>query len=49
MKVEAFYVLKVFGLYKDVDAKVTELLSIISKLSEKWLQVQGFNSRLFLV
>lgn len=36
--VKAFYVLKVSGLYKTVDAKVAQLLSIISRLSEKWLQ-----------
>lgn len=36
--VKAFYVLKVSNLYKTVDAKVNELLSIISSLSEKWLQ-----------
>lgn len=36
--VKAFYVLKVSDLYKNVDAKVTQLLSIISSLSEKWLQ-----------
>ena len=35
---KAFYVLKVADLYKNVDAKVNELLIIISKLSEKWLQ-----------
>lgn len=36
--VKAFYVLKVSDLYKNVDAKVAQLLSIISELSEKWLQ-----------
>jgi S-adenosylhomocysteine hydrolase len=35
---KAFYVLKVSDLYKTVDAKVNELLSIISSLSKKWLQ-----------
>jgi hypothetical protein len=34
----AFYVLKVADQYKKVDAKVDELLALISKLAEKWLQ-----------
>ncbi|WP_344672868.1 mobilization protein [Sphingobacterium kyonggiense] len=34
----AFYALKTAELYKEVDRRVDELLSIISKLAEKWLQ-----------
>lgn len=34
----AYYVMKVAGLYKNVDAKVDRLLVLISKLTEKWLQ-----------
>nr|WP_121271683.1 plasmid mobilization relaxosome protein MobC [Pedobacter schmidteae] len=34
----AFYVLKVAEQYKKVDEKVERLLTIISKLAEKWLQ-----------
>lgn len=33
----AFYVLKTAELYKQVGGKVEELLTIISKLAEKWL------------
>lgn len=33
----AFYVMKTAGLYKQVGGKVEELLTIISKLAEKWL------------
>lgn len=32
------YVLKVAGLYKNVDEKVDRLIIIISQLAEKWLQ-----------
>jgi len=35
---QAFYVLKVADLYKNVDEKVDRLLVIISQLAEKWLQ-----------
>ena len=34
----AFYVLKVANQYKKVDTKVDELLTLISKLADKWLQ-----------
>lgn len=34
----AFYVLKVANQYKKVDAKVDDLLTLISKLADKWLQ-----------
>lgn len=34
----AFYALKTAQLYQEVGAKVDELLSIISKLAQKWLQ-----------
>ena len=34
----AFYVLKTADLYQHVDAKVERLLTLISKLAEKWLQ-----------
>ncbi|NQX42348.1 mobilisation protein (MobC) [Pedobacter steynii] len=34
----AFYVLKVANQYKKVDKKVDELLTLISKLADKWLQ-----------
>ena len=34
----AFYVLKVADQYKKVDEKVEQLLTIISKLAERWLQ-----------
>ena len=34
----AFYVLKVADQYKKVDAKVDDLLTLISKLADKWLQ-----------
>jgi hypothetical protein len=35
----AFFVLKTAELYKKVDGKVEELLSIINRLAEKWLHV----------
>jgi hypothetical protein len=35
---KAFYALKVAGLYNNVGLKVDELLLIVSKLAEKWLQ-----------
>lgn len=34
----AFYITKVAGLYKEVDAKMDRLLILISQLAEKWLQ-----------
>jgi succinate dehydrogenase/fumarate reductase flavoprotein subunit len=34
----AFYVLKVADQYKKVDEKVEQLLTIISRLAERWLQ-----------
>lgn len=34
----AYYVMKVADLYKNVDAKVDRLLTIIAKLTEKWLR-----------
>lgn len=34
----AFYVMKVADLYKKVDVKVDNLLILIAKLTEKWLQ-----------
>ncbi len=34
----AYYVMKVADLYKNVDAKVDILLTIIAKLTEKWLR-----------
>jgi len=34
----AFYVLKAADQYKKVDEKVEQLLTIISRLAERWLQ-----------
>ena len=35
---QAFYVIKIAGLYKTVDAKVDRLLSVTNELAGKWLQ-----------
>ena len=35
---KAFYILKAADQYKEVDLRIEQLLTIISKLAEKWLQ-----------
>lgn len=35
---KSFYTMKVYDLYKVVDSKTDELLKIVSKLAERWLQ-----------
>ncbi len=35
---KAFYILKVMGQYKPVEAKVDRLLVLVSAMAEKWLQ-----------